>query len=216
MNRSEGKVAPHSNLVDKQLNREIYFISGLGADRRVFQNLQVEGYRAVHIQWEDPHPGESLEQYASRLLKQVNSQRPILVGLSFGGLVAIEMAKQIDQAQVVLLSSAKTADEIPAYFKLLRWLPVHLILPFKRLLWAVYWFLFWLFSLGTQAERNLLRQILMDTDPTFMKWAIHRVVTWRNREVPENLVQVHGARDRIFPLATLTPISWSKMVDTSW
>jgi pimeloyl-ACP methyl ester carboxylesterase len=186
-------------------NREIYFISGLGADARVFQQLKIEGFRPVHIQWEQPHRGESLEHYAGRLLRQVNSPQPILVGLSFGGLVAVEMAKQSNPAQVVLLSSVKTADEVPIYFKLFRWVPLHLVLPFKRLLWAVYWFLFWLFSLGTQAERDLMRQILLDTDPRFMKWAMHRVVTWRNREVPRHLIHIHGGEDRIFPCRNVNP-----------
>ena len=188
-----------------QPNREIYFISGLGADWRVFQNLEIEGYRPIHIQWETPQRGETLDNFAGRLLNQVTSERPILVGLSFGGLVAVEMAKQSTPAQVVLLSSAKTVDEIPVYFRLLRWLPMHRIIPFKRVLWAVYWLLFWLFGLGTQAERDLLRQILRDTDPQFMAWSIHRVVTWRNREIPENLVHVHGGGDRIFPSRNVNP-----------
>jgi pimeloyl-ACP methyl ester carboxylesterase len=207
MTRSQGNFSPHQNstLLDAQPNREIYFISGLGADQRVFQNLQLVGFRPIHIEWENPHRGETLEHYAGRLLEQVTTEHPILVGLSFGGLVAVEMAKQSQPAQVVLLSSASTAAEIPVYFKLFRWLPVHLILPFKRLLWAVYWFLFWLFGLGTQAERDLLRQILTDTDGQFMTWAMHRVVTWRNGQVPENLVQVHGGRDRIFPIRNLNP-----------
>lgn len=205
MSSHQDESAPQTPAFEGQPNRKIYFISGLGADQRVFQNLKLEGFRPVHIEWEPPQPGETLPHYAQRLLGQVTAQRPILVGLSFGGLVAMEMAKQSHPAQVVLLSSAKTAEEIPAYFKLFRWLPVHLILPFKRLLWAVYWFLFWLFSLGTQAERDLLRQILLDTDPRFMKWAIHRVVTWRNQDVPANVVQVHGGCDRIFPVGNVNP-----------
>jgi len=185
--------------------REIYFISGLGADARVFQRLRLEGFRPVHIQWEQPHRGETLEHYAGRLMAQVNAPHPILVGLSFGGLVAVEMAKQSAPTRVVLLSSAKTAQEVPFYFKLWRWLPLHLLLPLKRLLWALYWFLFWLFSLGNQAERDLLRQILNETDPGFMKWAMHKVVTWQNRQVPDNVVHIHGGGDRIFPCRQVNP-----------
>lgn len=189
----------------REPNPEIYFLSGLGADARVFQKLKIEGYRPAYIEWEAPERGETLEHYAGRLLTQVTSEHPILVGLSFGGLVAVEMAKQSQPAQVVLLSSAKVADEIPFYYKILRWLPVHLILPFKQLLWAVYGVLFWLFSLGNPAERRLLRQILNDTDPRFLKWAMHKVVTWHNQEVPEHLVQIHGGCDRVFPGRLVNP-----------
>ena len=133
-----------------------YFISGFGG--RCAAGLSKTsswwGFGPIHIQWEDPHRGETLEHYAGRLLNQVTTEHPILVGLSFGGLVAVEMAKQSQPAQVVLLSSVSTAAEIPVYFKLFRWLPIHLILPLKRLLWAAYWLLFWLFDLGTQAERK--------------------------------------------------------------
>ncbi|WOD38045.1 alpha/beta hydrolase [Nodosilinea sp. E11] len=180
-------------------DREIYFISGLGADWRVFQRLRLEGYRPVHIRWEHPQRGESIEQYAQQLLEQVTGESPIFVGLSFGGLMAVEMAKLSNPAQVIVISGATTGEQIPAYFKLLRWLPLQCVLPLKQLLWAVYGVLAWLFGLKDPDDRSLFKQILMDTDPGFLKWAINRVVGWRNQVVPKNLVQIHGERDRVFP-----------------
>lgn len=181
-------------------DREIYFISGLGADWRVFQRLQIEGYRPVHISWDRPRRGESIEAYAQRLLAQVTSENPILVGLSFGGMMAVEMAKLCNPARVVVISSAVTADEIPLYFKVFRWLPLQLVVPFKQLLWAVYGLLHWLFDLDQPDDRSLFKEVLVDTDPHFLKWAMHRVVGWRNQVVPDNLVHIHGGRDRIFPV----------------
>ncbi|MFQ4137533.1 alpha/beta hydrolase [Nodosilinea sp. PGN35] len=180
-------------------DREIYFISGLGADWRVFQRLQLEGYRPVHILWQHPQRRESIEQYAQRLLEQVTTEHPILVGLSFGGLMAIEMAKLCHPAQVIVISSATTGAQIPTYFKVFRWLPVQLVVPFKQLLWAVHWLLNWLFGLNDRDDCSLFKQVLVDTDPWFLKWAISRVVGWRNQVVPEGLVQIHGGSDRVFP-----------------
>ncbi len=183
--------------------REVYFISGLGADWRVFQRLVLEGCRPVHIAWERPQRGEPIEQYARRLLAQVTTASPILVGLSFGGLMAVEMAKQLElvgnPVQVIVISSAVTEAQIPVYFKVFRWLPLQLVVPFKLLLWAVYWVVHWLFDLNDPDDCSLFKQVLMDTDPGFLKWAMNRVVGWRNQVVPENLVQIHGERDRIFP-----------------
>jgi pimeloyl-ACP methyl ester carboxylesterase len=181
------------------VDREVYFISGLGADWRVFQRLALEGYHPVHIMWERPQRGESIEQYAQRLLKQVRTESPILVGLSFGGLMAVEMAKQCNPAQVIVISSAVTEDQIPAYFKIFRCLPLQLVVPFKQLLWAVYGLLNWLFDLKDPEDCSLFKQVLVDTDPWFLKWAINQVVGWRNPVVPDHLVQIHGERDRIFP-----------------
>jgi pimeloyl-ACP methyl ester carboxylesterase len=178
---------------------EIYFISGLGADWRVFQRLKLEGYRPVHIRWELPQRGESIEQYAQRLLAQVTTQQPIFVGLSFGGLMAVEMAKLCTPTQVIVISSAVTGGQIPTYFRIFRWLPLQLVVPGKRLLWAMYGLLCWLFDLRDPNDFSLFKQVLVDTDPWFLQWALNQVVNWRNVVIPANLVHIHGGRDRIFP-----------------
>lgn len=184
----------------KKTLKDIYFISGLGADKRVFQRLKIEGYNPVHIDWLEPEKGESIEDYARRLTAQIKSDHPILVGLSFGGIVAVEIAKQIKVEKAIVISSVVNQSEIPPYFKIFRWFPIHRIFPFKSLLWAVYWLLFWLFSLKTIEERRLLRAILKDTDADFFKWAIDKVVTWKNETVPEQLYHIHGLYDRVFPV----------------
>ncbi|MBE9111351.1 alpha/beta hydrolase [Nodosilinea sp. LEGE 07298] len=192
---------PFAGVVDEasEAGREIYFISGLGADWRVFHRLQLKGYRPVHICWERPYRGESIEHYAQRLLGQVTTPHPILVGLSFGGLMAVEMAKLCDPAQVIVISSAVSGAQVPNYYKLFRWLPLQLIVPFKQLLWAVYGVISWLFGLEDPEDRSLFKQVLIDTDPFFLRWAMNRVVGWRNQVVPKNVVQIHGGRDRVFP-----------------
>ncbi|MEB3279943.1 MAG: alpha/beta hydrolase [Lyngbya sp.] len=190
--------------------KDIYFISGLGADRRVFKQLQIEGYQPVYIDWLEPEKGESLQNYAKRLTAQIKSDHPILVGLSFGGIVAVEIAKQIEVEKVILISSTTNQSEIPFYFKFFRGFPIHRIFPFKSLLWAIYWILFWLFSLETIDERRLLRAILRDTDAGFIKWAIDKVVMWKNDIIPDKLYHIHGLNDRIFPVRFLRSEFWSE------
>lgn len=51
--------------------KEIYCVSGLGADERVFQKLKFQGYQPVHIQWIEPKPGETIADYAQRLTTQI-------------------------------------------------------------------------------------------------------------------------------------------------
>ena len=191
----------HSLTPTEKAQKNIYCISGLGADRRVFTKLIFKGYQPVHINWLTPHKKESLADYAKRLAAEIEDERPILIGLSFGGIVATEIAKQIATEKVILISSAKERAEIPWYFRMFRWFPIHLLIPFKSLLWAVYWLINWFFSLETVAERKLLRAILVDTDAVFLKWAIDRVVRWQNQTIPDSIYHVHGTSDRIFPLS---------------
>lgn len=179
--------------------QNIYCISGLGADERVFQKLKFEGYQPIHICWVEPEKGESIAQYARRLTTQIKSERPILIGLSFGGIIAMEMAKQIDTEKVILISSTKNEEEIPFYFRLFRWLPVYQLLPARMMLWFARLLASWFFSLETIDERKLFRAILFDTNARFMKWAVHQVVTWKNELIPQNVYHIHGEGDRIFP-----------------
>lgn len=94
--------------------KEIFLISGLGADKRVFDYLDLSEYKAFHIRWIDPHPKESIESYATRLLVQITKQKPVLIGISFGGMMAIEIGKLIDTEKIIIISSAKSKKDIPS------------------------------------------------------------------------------------------------------
>ncbi|WP_069658324.1 alpha/beta fold hydrolase [Arcticibacter eurypsychrophilus] len=43
--------------------------------------------------------------------------------------------------------------------------------------------------------------ILFETDPIFLKWALGVIARWKSTQLPEQLIQIHGRRDRIFPCA---------------
>ncbi len=189
----------------EKASKNIYCISGLGADKRVFRNLKFAGYQLVHLDWLAPNKREKLSDYAKRLAEAIEDKEPILIGLSFGGMVAVEIAKQIKVKQVILISSAKQADEIPWYIKLFRWLPIHCFIPIKSLLWTVYWLINWFFGIETVEERKLLKEILKDTDAKFLNWAINRVVFWKNEITPKNIYHIHGTSDRIFPISFVKP-----------
>ena len=57
------------------MNEHIYLISGLGADERVFQNLDFGRLRPTFIQWIEPKDNESIQEYALRLSLQIKIER---------------------------------------------------------------------------------------------------------------------------------------------
>lgn len=180
--------------------REIYFVSGLGADQRVFQFLKFEGYQPRHIYWLKPKPSESMAEYAQRLTQQIDSERPVLVGLSFGGMMAVEIAKLIETERVIIISSAKSKAEIPPYVKLLKVFPLHKLVPIKVVNRFGLWFMKWFFGTQSQQQGTLLSNILLDTDDDFLKWAVDQVLDWRNTDAPDNLYHIHGTADRVLPI----------------
>lgn len=181
------------------LTKELYILSGLGADERVFQRLDLSGFTATFIKWIIPKDKETIENYATRLLDQITSKKPILIGLSFGGLIAVEIAKQIKTEKVILIASAKTKNEIPFYYRFAGQLGIHKLLP-TRLLKSSNFITNWFFGTSSTFDKQLLKQILIDTDPTFLKWAIEKVVTWTNRTQTKNVFHIHGTSDKILPV----------------
>lgn len=177
--------------------QDVYLIPGLGADKRVFDFLDLAPYPCQYITWLDPQVGETIEHYANRLSEQIKSATPVLIGVSFGGLVAIEIAKQRSTQQVILISSARTNAEIPAYIRLLGRLNLHKVFPTRFLKSSIepaYYF----FGVSTPSDKELLRNIINDTDPRFLTWAIEKIVHWKNSVIPANTTLIHGSADRIF------------------
>lgn len=185
---------------DNELKKELYIFSGLGADERVFQRLDFSGFSTTFIKWVVPHDTDTIEHYATRLLDQINTTKPILIGLSFGGLIAVEVAKQIETEKVILIASAKTKNEIPFYYRFTGQLGLHKLLP-TQLLKKSNFITNWFFGTTSPFDKQLLKQILIDTDPTFLKWAIDKVARWTNQTQTKNIFHIHGSSDKILPLS---------------
>ena len=62
---------------------------------------------------------------------------------------------------------------------------------------------YWLFGMRTQAERAMLKGILEDADPKFLKWAIHAILRWENEEQIKGVLHFHGDHDRVLPIQNI-------------
>src|SRR5436190_22473098 len=98
--------------------KKIYFISGLGADKRVFSFLDLSFCEPIFIDWITPLKKESLESYALRLRQSIPEPEPIIIGISFGGMLATEMAKADNRIKSIIIASNKTSDELPKLFRI--------------------------------------------------------------------------------------------------
>lgn len=179
--------------------KEIYVLSGLGVDERVFKFVDFGKHQVTFVKWISPLADESIEGYAKRLVSQINSVRPVLIGLSFGGMMAIEISKFIETEKIILISSAKTTNEIPFYFRWVGFFGLHKIVP-ARLTSKSNWLAQWFFGAASEIDKRMLDDILRETDPIFLKWAIDKIVNWKNSQIPKNLIHIHGNTDKLLPL----------------
>ncbi len=75
--------------------KSVYCICGLGSDERIFSKLNWFGADVYYVHWLLPEPGETLANYALRMSEQIRGDNITLIGVSFGGIMSIEIAKLI-------------------------------------------------------------------------------------------------------------------------
>ena len=177
---------------------KIYFISGLGADEKAFQSLQLPGVQPIHLNWVPPLKKESIEAYAQRMADRITEPDPVIIGLSFGGIMAIEIAKLIPVKKLIIISSAKGKQELPPYFTICRYIPFHKLMPL-RVISMNEKAMFYIFGTRTIEQKKNLVSIINNSITGFNEWAIDRIVNWTNKQIPAKLVHIHGDADKLLP-----------------
>jgi pimeloyl-ACP methyl ester carboxylesterase len=146
--------------------QKVFFISGLGADKRAFSFLDLSFCQPIFIDWISPLENESLESYALRLRQQIQEEHPVVVGVSFGGMLATEMAKADPLMKAIIIASNKSSDEFPAYLRLAKYLPIYKWLPEVLIKKAP---LHWILGVKEKEQKKLLCDIIADSNPAFLK-----------------------------------------------
>ena len=185
---------------------KVYFFSGLGADKKAFRQLQLpENIEPIFIDWIHPLKDEPIESYAKRISGLIDDSKPfMLVGLSFGGIMATEVIEFVSPHKTILISSVTRRQELPSFFQFTRFLGINKSLPVKTVQKGNA-FVYWLFGIEKNNEKSLLDEILADTDPVFAEWAIRQMMVWK-REIPNtDIVRIHGDNDKMFPIRNFIP-----------
>ena len=156
------------------------------------------------IDWITPLTNESLEDYVKRISLKITTENPILIGLSFGGMVAVEISKILKTEKTILIASAKNKLELPRFNRISGKLKLNKLIP-KSIFKKQNFITNWLFGIETESEKQLLKNILHDTDPNFFSWAIHEIVNWKNEVSPTHSIHIHGNKDRIIPINNIKP-----------
>lgn len=179
---------------------KIFLIPGLGADYRIYKNIDLSGHDVVNVSWIEPEKQDTLASYAHKLIDKYSiTPDSIVIGNSLGGMLAIEMAKRIGLKKTILISSIKTIKEAPLRYKLYRYIPVNRTILPKMIRWAKSIIKF-LFGRKVSGEnQDLFVSMLENTSPSFIRWAKYAILNWDNQTIPKNVYHITGDEDSIFP-----------------
>lgn len=179
-------------------NYTVYCIPGLGVNKQLFKNLQLPGFNISFIDWITPVKNETLPAYAMRLAQQIDTSKPfVLLGVSFGGMCAIEITKQLYPLKTILISSSKTKKETPSRLRILSFLPLHYLISDSLYLKGA-WILRRLWGVHAGIEQEF-KASLTPPPENFFARAVNMIVHWENETIVANVIHIHGTADRVLP-----------------
>ena len=182
----------------------VYFVPGLAAGKEIFRNISLpeSKYKINVLEWLIPKKEETLVDYAKRMASFISEPDAVLIGVSFGGVVAQEMSLFLNLKKLIIISSIKTKYEMPQRFKLAartfayKLVPTSLFLSGSDLT---------RFAIGPKTKKRLklYQEYLHVRDKQYLDWAIEHMITWRRKEAVPGVIHLHGDSDLIFPIKNI-------------
>ena len=182
----------------------LYCMPGMAASPKIFEFISLPKPIKIHLlSWIPPLKDEPLTDYAIRMCERVTQTDPILLGVSFGGVLVQEMSKYLPGCQVVIVSSIKSKDELPLSMKMAKKTNAHKLLPMQWINNLDNLSLF-VFGEGIQKRLALYQKYLSERNPDYLSWAIDSLVNWDKTEISNNIIHIHGEKDTVFPIKNLS------------
>ena len=182
----------------------LYCMPGMAASPKIFEFISLPKPFKIHLlSWIPPLKNEPLTDYAIRMCERVTQINPILLGVSFGGVLVQEMSKYLPGCQVVIVSSIKSKDELPLSMKMAKKTNAHKLLPMQWINNLDNLSLF-VFGEGIKKRLALYQKYLSERNPDYLSWAIDSLVNWDKTEVLKNIIHIHGEKDTVFPIKNLS------------
>ncbi|WP_338407877.1 alpha/beta hydrolase [uncultured Flavobacterium sp.] len=179
----------------------VYFMPGLAASSLIFERIILPEaiFEMVLLEWEIPLDNESLQEYAKRITQKITHPNPVLIGVSFGGILVQEMSKFIDARKIIVISSAKSNLEFPRRMKVAKTTKAYKLIP-TNLLANVESLAQFSFGAKINQRLQMYGKFLRVRDKRYLDWAVEQVVLWERTVVDESVVHIHGDADEVFPI----------------
>ena len=175
----------------------LILLPGMGADARLHARLRTRGpIRA--LDWPPFKPHWRLADYAAEIVQRAEIAPGALIGgTSMGGMVALEIARQVSVSRVLLISSCNAREQVAKI--LLRLSPLAPLVPFEVAALTPR-------VPGLRPHRREVVEMAHRADPSFLRWCFREIAAWRGYHGDRSFIrQIHGSADRVLPVRHQRP-----------
>jgi len=185
----------------------LVLLSGLGTDDRLFAAQKARLPGLLVLPWIAPEDGEALTAYAGRMAEIARDLSPRWIGgSSFGGMLALEMARRLGPAGVFLIGSCRSPASIAPLLRFAGRAAVHApsgLWSFAREAAA---------RVGPSIfphnpDSRAIAAVTAATVPSsFVRWGARAILRWPGVEDPGVPVHhIHGDADAVMPISRVRP-----------
>lgn len=178
---------------------------GLAAGPEIFKKLTLdkEKYTFHYLKWMKPlDVEEKIDNYALRLSAEITEENPVLVGVSFGGIMVQELAKFLNPRKVIIISSVKSPDELPQRFRFAKFTKIYKLFPIKVIENFEDYTKYFL-GKTLKKKADLYKKYLYVRSKESLKWSIYNIIKWEQIKPIENIIHIHGSADSVFPIKNI-------------
>ena len=187
------------------LKIHIYFVPGLAASPKIFEYLQLpeDQFEFHFLEWIIPTSiNETIYDYSKRMAALVHHPDPVLLGVSFGGIMVQEMSKHLNVKKIILISSVKSKYELPNRLKAIKKTQIYRLFPVKSIA-NMEEFVKYTFGKIAEKRVKLYREYLSIRDEKYLTWAIYNALHWQQSSPLKNILHIHGDADHVFPIKNI-------------
>ena len=189
--------------MNNKIGFTIYLMPGMAASAKIFELIKFPlNYNIIYLTWITPKTNETMKSYAKRMSLFITDVDPILIGVSFGGILVQEISKYIKVKKLIIISSVKSKVELSMSMKFAKTTGIHHLLPLN---WIndLEKLLLFVFGPSIKVKVDAYKKYLSERDPEYLKWSINQIINWKQIKYDDKIIHIHGEKDKVFPVKYL-------------
>jgi len=164
----------------------------MGASSAMYNALKRRlSFNVNFVNWPEYRGEKTYSEVAARLITENRiTDGDVIGGSSLGGIVSLEIAKQIKSMATILLGSAMKPAEVQGLLRLLS--PIAEVTPVSLL------------QLVTGKNGNLINSMFSKSDSDFIRAMCLYLPSWSGYSGPaDNIYRLHGRKDHVIPCPSI-------------